>query len=183
MDDREIMGLFFARDERAIEACREKYGRLCYSIAYNILRSPEDAEECVSDTYLRAWWAIPPQKPERLGAYLARICRNAALNKQEKSHAQKRQGEVLLAEGELELCLPDRMDESIDKILLSGLLGRFLGSLRPDSRRIFVLRYWYFYSVKEIAQRLSMGESRVKMSLMRTRSALGKFLEKEGFEI
>ena len=183
MDDREIIVLFFARDERAIEACREKYGRLCHSIAYNILRSPEDAEECVNDTYLRAWWAIPPKKPDQLGAYLARICRNAALNTQEKSHAQKRQGEVLLAEGELELCLPDRMDESIDKILLSGLLGRFLGSLRPDSRRIFVLRYWYFYSVKEIAQRLSMGESRVKMSLMRTRSALGKFREKEGFEI
>ncbi len=183
MDDRDIVELFFARDEGAIDACREKYGKLCHSVAYNILRSPEDAEECVNDTYVRAWWAIPPEKPERLGAYLARMCRNAALNMREKSHAQKRKGEVLLAEGELELCLPDRMDESIDKILLDELLGRFLGALRPYARRIFVLRYWYFYSVKEIAQHLSMGESRVKMSLMRSRRALGQFLEKEGFEI
>lgn len=183
MDDREIMVLFFARDERAIEACREKYGRLCHSIAYNILRSPEDAEECVNDAYLRAWWAIPPKKPDQLGAYLARICRNIALNMQENSRAQKRQGEVLLAEWELELSLPDRTDENVDKILLAELLGHFLDSLRPNARRIFLLRYWYFYSVREIAQLLSMGESRVKMSLMRSRRALGQFLEKEGFEI
>lgn len=183
MEDREIVGLFFTRDEGAIDACREKYGKLCHSVAYNILRNLEDAEECVSDTYLRAWWAIPPEKPERLGAYLARLCRNAALNMWERSHARKRRGEVLSAVEELGIYLPERMDDSFDKVLLAELLDRFLGSLRQDARRIFVLRYWYFYSVKEIAQRLSMGESRVKMSLMRSRGALGQFLEKEGFEL
>ncbi len=182
MDDRDIIALFNARSEDAIEAVRRKYGAYCHTVAGNILRSPEDAEECLSDTWLKAWSTIPPAQPTNLGAYLAKICRNTALSIWERRNAQKRGGEVSIAIDELELCVPCSED-ALKKILLGDLLERFLASMKPEARRIFILRYWHVYSVKEIAARLSVGESRVKMSLLRSRRALSQMLEREGIDI
>ena len=182
MDDREIISLFNVRSEDAIEAVRGKYGAYCRRVAHNILRNAEDAEECLSDTWLKAWRSIPPAKPDNLGAYLAKICRNTALSLWERQNAQKRGGEVILAIDELERCVPCSED-ILEKILLGDLLDRFLASMKPEARRIFVLRYWHIYSVKEIAAQLSMGESRVKMSLLRSRQVLNQLLEREGTEI
>lgn len=184
MDDREIVALYLARSERAIEETRCKYGSYCRTIARNILRSEEDSEECVSDTWLRLWNSIPPAEPQRLGAYLGRICRNAALNMLKRQAAKKRSGgEFSLAAEELAGSLGAMEDEILERMQLTELMNRFLASLKPAARRIFMLRYWYFSSVSEIAAELSMGESRVKMSLSRSRQALRQMLEREGIEI
>lgn len=186
MEDQLIIDLYFARDERAITETSGKYGRLLRSIAFGILKSMEDAEECESDTYLKAWNIIPPTRPTAFQAFLAKITRNLSLDRYDSLHAAKRgAGEVPLMIEELEECIPDESasstdDESNDEEL-KRILDKFLETLPQDARKIFMRRYFFGDSVNEIADRLGFGKSKVKMTLSRTRDSLKVLLEKEGY--
>lgn len=182
MDDRQIIELYWERSEDAISKTEQKYGRFCRSIAYNILHNDEDSEECVSDTYLKAWNEMPPKRPERLSAFLGRITRNISLHRYDHRSAQMRGGgEVTLALDELGECISSKesVENTIDDLELAAFLNRFLAALAPQSRIIFVRRYWYLYSIKEISAQLGVSESKVKTSLFRTHNALRTLLEKE----
>lgn len=186
MNDIEILELFFERNERAIAECEKKHGRYCRAIAQNILADKEDAKECVNDVLLKAWNSIPPHRPEKLSAYLGKLTRNRAINIYEKKNAQKRKcEEAELAIEELSGCLPvwDNTENSALEAEFSEAINDFLAKLQKEARVIFVKRYWYLCSVREIAKDMGIGESKIKMSLSRTRSKLKNFLEKEGFEI
>lgn len=183
MEDTRIIELFFERSEEALVESERKYGRYCGTIALNILGNREDAEECVSDTWLRAWNAIPPMKPRILKAFLGRITRNLALNVLEKNRAEKRGGgEGTAVLDELEEWIADSHAEvwSADRYVLTETLNRFLKELPEEKRTIFIRRYWHMDQVKEIAEDLGIGESKVKMTLLRTRNALAEVLRKEG---
>lgn len=183
MDDRQIVELYWARAENAISETARKYGKYCYSIAYNILHSGEDSEECVNDTYLKAWNIIPPQRPDRLSVFLGKITRNAALDRYKYNNREKRGGgQMPLVMDELAECVPaaDMPEQIMDDIMLADCLNRFLAALPAETRKIFMRRYWYCSSVKEIAADFSVSEGRVKMTLFRTRNRLKHHLEKEG---
>ncbi len=185
MDDRAIIDLYFARAERAIAETARRYGRYCTAIAYRILGSREDSEECVNDTYLRAWNAIPPHRPERLDTYLGTITRNLALNRYAERNAAKRGGQVELALDELRDCLADTatVEDVVDNRALADALNAFLASLPAETRRIFVARYWHLKPIKTIARELHLGESAVKMRLARSREQLRDYLTKEGITL
>ena len=183
MEDKQIIDLYFARDEQAITETNQKYGAYCQTIAYRILQSLPDAEECVSDTCLRAWNTIPPQRPTRLAAFLGAITRRLALDRYEQRTAQKRGGaQTALLLDELQECIPNGENVAED-ILLKDLLNRFLSSLPAVTRRTFVLRYWYAYSLQEIGRMQGMRKDAVATSLYRTREKLKEFLEKEGVTV
>lgn len=183
MTDTQIIELYFLRDENAIAESRIKYGSYCHSIAYNILHSKEDSEECVNDTWLGAWNTMPPHKPDRLALFLGSITRNISVNLFRKRTAEKRGGtETEICLDELEECVGN--DECTGEALeLREALNRFLDCTKPKAKKVFVLRYWYMLPVKEAAALCGMTEGQAKMSLKRTREKLKKFLEKEGVEI
>ena len=183
MDDREIIELYWNRVESAITRTDEKYGKYSHSIAYAILGNHEDSEECVNDTYINVWNSIPPQRPNSLAAYIARITRNLSLDKYRASTAEKRgAGHTATVLSELQDCIAGSDDgrEIEDQLAMVDVLNRFLGSLSPQSRKVFMRRYWYFNSIKEIANEYHMTEGKVKMLLLRTRRELKKYLEREG---
>ena len=184
MEDDHIIDLYWARSEDAITETSEKYGKYCYSIAYNILSNAEDAEESVNDTYLAAWRTIPPKRPKYFFAYLAKICRNFAFGKLDWLDAARRKAEVVTLSEEMELCIPDTSrDSAAEGREITRALNAFLGTLTPENRRLFVRRYWYVDSVPEIAARYGMTESKVKMQLSRTKEKLRSFLEQEGIYV
>lgn len=181
MTDAQIIALFWARNEDAIRQTDAAYGRKLYILADKILHNREDAEESVSDTYLQAWNTIPPQRPVRFFAYLAKICRNAALGRLEWNTAAKRNGEVVALTQEMEQCIPDiSQNRTLEQTEFAGLLNRFLDSIPRESRMIFLRRYWYADSVEEIARRYQISQSKVKTQLHRTRNKLRDYLAKEG---
>ena len=183
MEDEKIIDLYFARNEKAIAETANKYGGYCRKIAMNILHNPQDSEECLNDTYTRAWNTIPPQKPNRLQTYLGKITRNLSLKVLEKRGALKRgSGHTALILEEFEECIPASGNE-IEENELSEMLNTFLDSLPDASRNIFVLRYWHMYSSKEISVLCKTSESAINVSLFRTRKKLKAFLEKEGITI
>ena len=184
MDDKQIIELYNERSETAISETANKYGKYCYTIAYHVLYSVEDSEECVNDTYLRAWNAIPPQYPEKLSAFLGKITRNLALNKYKYYLREKRgNGKTELVIDELTECVSvsksNGTEEVVEERLLVDALNRFLYSLPKQKRNIFLRRYWYLSSIQEIAQEYGFSESKIKMILLRTRNKLKQFLEKE----
>ena len=183
MNDRQILQLFWSRDEQAIRETQTKYGSFCYSIAYSVLRDRQDAEECVNDTYLEAWNSIPPSRPEPLSGFLGMLTRRISLDRYRKKHAQKRGGDtVFLSYDELKDCLPDRsqsVEGELEKRELGRVLNDFLRSLRETECSVFLRRYWFFDSVEEISRRYGFGQSKVKMMLSRTRTKLRKRLEQE----
>lgn len=184
MDDRQIIDLYYAREETAISETADKYGKYCYSIAYRILGDEQDSEECVNDTYLRAWDAIPPHCPDKLAVFLGKITRNLALNRFAYSTREKRGcGKMELVLEELQGCIPtlQSTEQVIEEKLLIECLNEFLYDLPKEKRIVFVKRYWYLQSIQEIAEELNMSESKVKMTLLRIRNKLKKVLEKEGF--
>lgn len=186
MDDKQIIELYWARSERAIAETDRKYGKFCHRIAYNVLANREDSEECVNDTYLKTWNAIPPKHPNKFRAFLGKITRNLALSRYEKLRAEKRGGgEVPIALDELAECIPDpnTMEMTVDNRMLVDKLNIFLSELPKDARKIFLRRYWELSSVKEIASVYGISESKVKMSLFRTRGKLRTFLEQEGIAL
>lgn len=183
MEDKKIVDLYFQRDENAIEETSKKYGRYCYQVAMGILRSREDSEECVNDTYAGAWDAMPPHRPDSLKAFLGKLTRRLSLKRVRLMTAQKRGGgEVPLALDELGECIPakDTVGDRLEEKELAALISRFLRTLPDDSRRMFVQRYFYLKSVKEIAHSFSCTQSRVKSSLYRVRLQLKEKLKEEG---
>lgn len=186
MEDKEIVDLYWARFETAISETAGKYGRYCHYIAYNILYNDEDSEECVNDTYMRAWNSMPEHRPSLLKTFLGKITRNLALNRYKMLTADKRSpGQVPLVLDELQECVPgtDNTEHIADDMVLAEVFNRFLGSLSAEQRKIFLRRYWYLSPVKEIAADYGMGESKVKMSLLRSRNELRSLLEKEGVSL
>lgn len=181
MEDGEILELFRQRDQRAIPALEEQYGGRLRALSLRLLGSPEDAEECVSDTYLAAWNAIPPEEPVYLFAYLAAICRNRALSALGREKAQKRRGEVVALTAELEQCIPDtRRDREETARDIGEALSHFLSGLGEENRRFFLRRYWYGESIAEIAEACGASSGRIRSSLFRTRARLRRRLEEEG---
>ncbi len=183
MDDNRIIALYKARSEKAIAETSRKYGRYCHSIAYNILHNEEDSKECVNDTYLKAWNSIPPKNPQMLQTYLGKITRNLALNAWEKLSAKKRgAGQVNAILEELAECVPARenVEDTVENRRIQDVLDCFLETLAVDTRKIFVRRYWYMCSVKEIANEFGLSQSNVTVTLFRTREKLKAVLEKEG---
>ncbi len=184
MEDGEIVLLLREREEQAIEEMKKLYGSRLLGIALAILENREDADECLSDTLWKAWKAIPPAQPVSLFAYLARICRNTALDRLDYRNSGMRKGIMLELTAELEQCIPDRMKEAeLEGRELAAALNRFLEGISKEKRFIFLRRYWYGDSVAVIAERYHIGESKVKTTLFRTREKLRKFLEKEGIMI
>ncbi len=185
MNDSDIIELYFERSENAIVETEKKYQKYCYSIAFNILGSREDAEECVNDIYTRLWNSIPPQRPNNLSAFMAKIVRNLSFDRYHQKRAEKRwKGQREAALDELVECLPDTSGGDIsDELILKDALNEFLRSLAAEERQIFVKRYFYMCSIKSIAKVLKMGESKVKMSLHRSREKLREYLKREGIEV
>ena len=186
MDDKQIVALYWERSEKAISETSKKYGKYCSYIAYNILHNREDCEECVNDTYMKAWNAMPPQRPNRLSTFLGKITRNLSLNRYEKYTAQKRgAGQIEFVLEELQECVPasDYVEQSIDDMALTEIINNFLATLPAETRKFFVRRYWYLSTIREIASDYTVSESKVKMSLMRTRNELKMVLEKEGINL
>lgn len=184
MNDEQITELLFARDEAGISAMRENYGRLLKSVAKNILHSEQDAEECESETLLRAWNSIPPARPQRLAAYLCRIARRLALDRYDYNKAAKRSGESLPID-ELAECIGgcSRAEDLLTENELVRLLNEFLMEQDYNTRVIFMRRYWFGDSTREIAERLHAGESMVKSRISRTLKRLREHLRKEGYDI
>jgi RNA polymerase sigma-70 factor (ECF subfamily) len=178
MDDLQIIGLLFQRSESAIPALQQKFGGLCRSVIAHILPDRRDVEECISDTYLRVWNSIPPQRPARLDSFLARIARNVALDRYDYNTAGMRSSDLSLAYEELADYLPAGQQET-DAAEFRSFINRFLRSLPKESRVMFVRRYWYGESVAEIANACSCGEEKVKSSLFRTRNKLRAAMVKE----
>ena len=183
MEDGRIVQLYWQREEQAIEETARKYQSYCMQISMNILGSQLDSEECVADTYLQAWNAIPPKRPASLSAFLGKITRNLAINRYQARHAEKRRGnEFALSLEELDACVPDAgdMQERWEEKAVSWCINGFLRTQSKDARGIFICRYFYCDSVSEIAQRFGYSESKVKSLLFRTRNKLKLYLEKEG---
>lgn len=183
MDDEKIINLYWERNETAINETKLKYGKFCYTIAYRILQNNEDAEECENDTYFEAWNSIPPEKPVVLSAFLGTITRRKSIDKWRKKMAQKRGGgEYELSIYELENCIPEEktIDEQLAVEELAKVISDFLRELPENECNVFLRRYWYFDSVKQICERYGYGVSKVKMILFRTRQKLLVCLEKEG---
>lgn len=186
MEDKQIVALYWQRSERAISETAGKYGKYCYSIAYNILYNSEDADESVNDTYMGAWNSMPPNKPDILSAFLGKITRNIALNKWRSKNATKRGGgQVAAVLEELEDCIAanDSVEEQIEAMELTKVINKFLEGLKDMERRVFVCRYWYMDPVSEICNQFGYSESKVKSMLFRTRNKLQAYLEKEGISI
>jgi len=156
MEDSEIIELYWKRDEVAIQETNKKYGKYCSKIAYNIIANVEDSEECVNDTYLRVWNALPPNRPSIFKAFLAKITRNLALDKYDSKNAQKRNNSMDLVYEELEDCIPtNSMENEIEYNELVKELNIFLENLPKEKRVVFLERYWYMSSIKDIAKRAS----------------------------
>lgn len=186
MEDGKIIDLYWARREEAITETDRKYGNYCRSISLHILRNEEDCEECVNDTWMRAWDTMPPKRPDYLSAFLAKIVRNLSISRYRLNHAQKRgSGETELLLMELEECLPSgkSVEEEIEGRETAAAINRFLAKLDAESRRIFVRRYFYADAIKEISESMEISESKVKSQLFRQRGRLKKHLEKEGIEL
>ena len=184
MKDSEIVELYFKRNEEAIEKTSEKYGAYCKTVAENILKNQEDSEECVNSALLQLWNSVPPEKPENLKMFLAKITRNIAINNFKAKFAEKRGGkEGFAAFDELSECIPSKnnVEESFDAAELEKSINYFAKNLPEKERNIFIRRYFFFESPKKIGERYAFSENRVSVILCRIRKKLRKHLEKEGF--
>ena len=186
MDDSKIVQIYWDRNEQALTATSDKYGNYCISIAKNILGNKEDAEECVNDTYMRAWNSLPPHRPNILSTYLGKITRNLSFNLYKRNTADKRGGgEVPVVLDEIVDLVSDTDDveKEIDRRELVKAIDDFLGKLPADKRSIFICRYWYFDSISNIASRFGMTNNYVSVLLNRLRLKLHNYLLERGFEI
>lgn len=188
MDDTTIVELFWERSEDAILNAQLKYGNYCRSIAYSILRSSEDAEECENDTFLRAWNSIPPDRPSFLSAFLGKITRNLSIDRLRARDSQKRGGEYSTISYEVEgsflsLADPSSPEDDIDAEVLASYINAFLGTISAKARLLFIGRYWNMLSVTELSERFGVTKSYVKTTLHRTRNSLAEYLKKEGYTL
>lgn len=182
MKDEEIIELFFQRSDKAVEETQSKYGRYCAYISKNILGNDEDAEECVNEALHAVWNSIPPEKPDNLKAYFGRLTRNISISRWRDRHSAKRcPGEFSVSLEEIEeIAVDDDFDAKADEIIISKAISAFLRTLPEDERNIMIRRYWFNDSVKSICERYDFGESKVKVTLKRSRDKLAKYLKKEG---
>ena len=184
MDDLGIIELYFARNEQALKETDAKYGRLCHSIAYNILNNNEDAEECVNDTYIGVWNAIPPTRPNNLMAFVCRITRNLSLKRIESMARKKRSQATLVSLDELSEVLSDeRIAEGVSDEDIGKAISDFLKNEKEDARNVFIRKYYFFDSIAGISKRYGFTESKVKNMLYHTRNKLKEYLIREGVEI
>ncbi|MBP5282804.1 MAG: sigma-70 family RNA polymerase sigma factor [Lachnospiraceae bacterium] len=184
MKDTEILDLYFARDEQAIVETQTKYESYCFSIAYHVLHDQEDSDECVNDTWMRAWNSIPPNRPDHLNIFLGTITRNLSFDRWKKKKALKRgNGEMELELEELAECIPAAGASTEEAVLakeLQQIINDFLKTLPEKECNVFLRRYWYSEEYNEIAERYGMKLNSVKTSLFRTRGKLKEYLEKQG---
>lgn len=190
MEDEKIIELYWNRSESAIVETNNKYGSYCRTIAYNILYDYNDSEECVNDTYLKVWNTLPPQKPKFFSSYIAKIVRNLSLNLYYKKHALKRGGgEIPLLLDELSECIPSKnivenyIEKKENEKCVEKAISTFIRTLNDSNKRIFIKRYFYAESIKNLAYEFGMSESKVKSLLYRNRQNLKIYLEKEGIGI
>ena len=176
MDDRQIISLYFARDERALSETERQYGRYCMTVSMNILAREQDAEECVNDTWLRAWNAIPPTNPTSLKAWLGRVVRNLSLTRLRA----RRNRDTELALDEFIECIPMREDQADE---LPALLDEFLGTLQPLDRKLFVGRYWYAHPVKQLAGLYGLTPNAATQRISALRDRLRTFLDERGYTV
>ena len=183
MDDKELIQLYFNRDEQAAAETYRQFGGYCYTIANNILGNAQDAEECVNDVLIRLWEQIPPNRPDNFFGFITVLTRRIACTRFTAARAKKRGGgEAAVAFDELNECADsETVDEQIDSKAFGETLNTLLGTLKPDHRKIFMQRYWYFCSVEDIAKNLKLTKSKVTVTLMRTRAKLRDYLKEEGF--
>lgn len=186
MEDHKIIDLYWARSQQAIEESESKYGAYCRTIARGILSLEEDAEECVNDTWFRAWNAMPPQRPGILSAFFGKLTRNLSLDRWRRSRAAKRGGsQVEIALQELEDCLPDhrRPDERLEANETAAIISAFLRRQPELDRRLFIRRYFHMESLAELGRRFGLTDSQIKSRLHRTRQKLKLALEQEGIAV
>ena len=181
LTDCEIVALYQARDERAILESDRRYGNYCMSVSLNILHDRQDAEECVNDTWLKAWHSMPPHWPTALRTFLGKIVRRLSLNRLEARYADKRNPDLVIALDELEDCIP--MPEETTAQELCRAISDFLRTRSLDERQLFVGRYWYAHSVKELAIAHGISPNAVSKRLTRTRNALRIYLEGKGYRV
>ncbi len=182
MEDNQIIGLYWARDERAIEETDRSYGSLCRGLSHRILKNSEDAEECVNDSYLRLWNRLPPEKPDSLGSFLTRIVRNLCLDRLRQSGAEKRGGSAITVSlDELETVTGrSDVESSVMAQELGQAVDRFLRTQSQEARTIFLRRYYFFDTRTEIADRFDISAAQVSVVLSRTRKRLRNYLMEEG---
>ena len=183
MEDSKIIELYFQRSEDAIKQTDKKYGKYCYTIAYNILSDALDSEECVNDTYLKVWETIPPSKPSRLSYFIGKLTRNLSIDRLRNKNAMKRSAEAEVAFEEVDGMISDSMTDIHDAVFLRNTINSFLAGLSKRDRKIFVQRYWYMCTSVEIAKDLGISDSLVRVRLLRMKEDFKKYLEKEGVEI
>ena len=183
MEDSEIMELFWRRDELALEETEQKYGALCRGVAGRILGTDQDAEECVNDALHQAWVSIPPQRPDRLGAWLGKVTRNLALNAWKREHTQKRDCGMTALLDELAECVPGpvTVERELEDKELSAAVDRWLRSLSREDRTLFLRRYWYGVELRELAAERGVSPNRLAQKMLRLRRGLKNTLEKEGY--
>lgn len=181
MDDRSIIQLFFARAEGAIDALARKYGKPLLQLCKNILSNPQDAEECVSDTYLAAWNTIPPAEPDPLSAYIYKIGRNTALKRLRSNTAQKRTAYEVSLDELAECISDDTLENTLDARELGRAIDRWLATLTEENRIIFLRRHWFGDSIHDLAKTLGLTENTLTVRLSRLRGKLKDYLMKEGF--
>lgn len=181
-DDKELISMFVSRSEKAIQHTAEKYSAYCHSIANRILKNHEDSEECVNDTFLNAWNSIPPNIPHNFSGFLGKITRNIALNIYEKKHTAKRgKGQMEVALAELAECVDMKSDieRENERQQIRDVINTFIRGQNEQRKNIFIQRYWYLMSIKEIAAEHGMNTNQVKSVLYQMRVLLKKELEKE----
>ena len=181
LPDQDIVALYFARDEQAIRESEDKYGAYCHSVSMNILHNESDAEECINDTWLRAWNAMPPHRPAVLRTFLGKITRNISINRLNSRRAAKRGGFLEVAFEELGECVPVPEDTSAEE--LCALLDSFLEQTPTLDRQLFLGRYWFAHSVKVLAKQYDLTENAVSQRLKRTRAALKTYLNERGYGV
>ena len=185
MDDQRIVELYWERSEKAVSETASKYGKYCYSIAYNVLANNEDAEESVNDTYMDAWNSIPPHRPSILSTFLGKITRRISIDRWRKRSAKKRgSGVIPLVLDELHECVADdkSLEHEFEKRRLSAVVNTFVKSLPETEQKVFLCRYWYMDSIDSICRQFGFSESKVKSMRYRTRGKLRVILRKEGFQ-
>lgn len=184
MNDLRIIELYFARNEQAIKETDRRYGKLCFSLANNILSDDQDSEECVNDTYLSVWNKIPPTRPNNFRAFICKIVRNLSMKKREFNRALKRTQNVAVSYAELEEILPDtRTAPEWEYENLGKILSDFLRHEKEAARNVFIRKYYFFDSISDIAERYAFTESKVKNMLYHSRGRLRECLKKEGIDV
>ncbi len=184
INDEKIIEMFFERSEQAIRELNNKYGKICHSLSYNIVNNRQDAEECVNDAYLGAWNAIPPARPNPLLTYLCKIVRNISLKLYWRKEADKRNSHYTIAMEEIEACIaaPSTVEVEIQAKELAFIIGEFLDTLTLENRVIFMRRYWFSDSYRDIAQFVGLTEKNISVRLTRIREKMKKYLtEREVF--